>query len=199
MTSITLRPDAPLFVLKNGDKYGPFDEQAIHHLLRDGKLQESDWVWQEGLTQWHPLRTIISATKSVAIPTSEPEVILQNDPTYEVDNPSGSPIHILAALITMVLDMVWSAPKILLSLSGVGLPVLILCSFLVGGICCVGVTLVQRNLVGEEWSVAFTKGFGLAVLSGVPFPFLGTTVGTLFLGWAGIRGVRRPMAKSRVA
>lgn len=184
-----------LFILKNGDKHGPFDEQMISRLLREGAIKHNDYVWQEGMEKWQPLHSVVSIPNPAARVPPRPRVVVDSRPNREVQNPKGSPIHILAALITMVLDMLWSAPKVLLSLSGIGVPVLVVCSLLVGLICCIGVTLVQHNLVGEEWNIAFTKGFSLAILAGVPFPFLGTAAGVLFLGWAGIRGVKRPAPK----
>lgn len=46
---------AKYYVLNGEDKDGPYSVETISELKRSGKLQESDLLWCDGLTEWKPL------------------------------------------------------------------------------------------------------------------------------------------------
>ena len=90
------------------------------------------------------------------------------------------PLHPLAALAIIALDGISGTIEILdpfvLVVSCVG----------VGLLGFASTTLVQRHLANEGWGAAIAKGLVMGILAGVPYPVLGTAIGTPLLIWAGV-------------
>lgn len=53
------------------------------------------------------------------------------------------------------------------------------------------VTLVQHFVAGEKWGSSIAKGMVFGIIAGVPYPVVGTVVGTPLLVWAGIHQFRQ--------
>jgi len=91
-----------------------------------------------------------------------------------------SPIHPLAALVTIALDGVFGVVEIfdpfLLVFTSLGVGVL-------GGI---SISLIQRFLAGDSWGAAIAKGLALGIVAGVPYPIAGTAIGAPLLAWSGL-------------
>src|SRR5271157_937731 len=92
----------------------------------------------------------------------------------------ASPIHPLSALVTVILDNLFDLPEL------AGPEVWMITSPLVGGLCFVATTLVQRYLAKDEWGPAVAKGLVMGIVAGVPFSVTGTATGGMFLAWAGL-------------
>jgi hypothetical protein len=53
-----------VFILKNGQQYGPYEYLAIEQWLRTGQCSPNDMAWYEGLKDWQPLGTLFSLDNS---------------------------------------------------------------------------------------------------------------------------------------
>lgn len=91
-----------------------------------------------------------------------------------------SPVHPLAALVTIVLDNVFGVIEI------VGLPAILFTSLGVGALCATTCMLVQRYLAKDGWGASVAKGLVMGIIAGVPFQVTGTAVGIPLLAWAGL-------------
>ncbi|MGB8214350.1 MAG: hypothetical protein WCE68_12410 [Anaerolineales bacterium] len=91
-----------------------------------------------------------------------------------------APIHPLAALATIVLDSVFALPELAApELWPIIIP-------LVGGICFLTTTMVQRYLAKDSWGASVAKGLVMGIIAGVPFPVTSTAIGIPLLAWAGL-------------
>jgi hypothetical protein len=103
----------------------------------------------------------------------------------------GAPIHPLAALGTIALDLVWGVGEAGGTATVVGMvavPVLMLCT----ATLAFWLTLtIQRFVARDTWSAAFAKGLLMAIIAGVPYPVAGTAVGSVMLAWAGLSALGR--------
>lgn len=113
--------------------------------------------------------------------------------------PAGPPVSVLSAIATIVLDWVWDIPELAETLSVAGLPLLIVTILATGVSCGVAVTLLQHYTAEDDWGAAVSKGFVMGIVAGVPYAVLGTVVGTVLLGWAGIHHVRTGKAQPEPA
>ena len=50
-----------ILIYKNEQQTGPFDLATIQHAIDDGQIAIDDFAWQEGCTDWVPLRTLLPA------------------------------------------------------------------------------------------------------------------------------------------
>ena len=57
-----------MFVLKNGEKEGPYTDEEVRSRMRDGRLSKQDLWWQEGMNNWEPLSILPSSTIPPALP-----------------------------------------------------------------------------------------------------------------------------------
>ena len=103
-----------------------------------------------------------------------------------------APIHPLAALATIVLDNLFSLPEF------AGPEVWIITVPLIGGVCFLTTTMVQRFLAKDGWGEAFAKGLVMGIIAGVPISVTGTAVGGILLAWAGLHEwVKLPPIRSK--
>lgn len=91
-----------------------------------------------------------------------------------------APIHPLAALATIVLDNLFTLPEV------AGPEVWVFSVPIIGGLCLLTTTLVQRYLARDDWGAAVAKGLVMGVVAGVPISITGTAVGGALLAWAGL-------------
>lgn len=52
-----------ILIYKDEQQSGPFDLQEIQNAITDGQVSEDDLAWQEGCTDWVPLRTLLPAAQ----------------------------------------------------------------------------------------------------------------------------------------
>ena len=71
-----------LFILKNGEKTGPYTIDQVVASIRKGELLMSDYAWQEGMIQWQPIHKMSDLVTAVlpAVPEKPPEQLSNNTP-----------------------------------------------------------------------------------------------------------------------
>lgn len=158
---------------------GPYDQQTITNFVYNGTLSKYDSVWNENMPTWEMIGVLMErASGSNPAPVHAPV----HTPTQ---TSKGSPIHIQTAMVVMALDGIWHVIEIPGYFAI--LPGLIL-SFTIGIIAYFVTKSIQMKTAGDTADEAHSKALTMAILCGVPFPFLGTAVGTYFLIWAGLKG-----------
>ena len=55
-----------VFINKNGQQLGPFEEQQVAEMLRNGQLSPNDSGFKQGQQQWQPLSTMFSNAGTAA-------------------------------------------------------------------------------------------------------------------------------------
>ncbi len=62
-----------ILIYKNEQQEGPFDLPAIELAIRHGQISVDDFAWQEGCTDWVPLRTLLPAepTPTLHLPATD--------------------------------------------------------------------------------------------------------------------------------
>lgn len=48
-----------IYVSKNNQRLGPFEESAIGDFLRSGAFSPNDLAWRDGMNSWQPLHTLL--------------------------------------------------------------------------------------------------------------------------------------------
>jgi hypothetical protein len=98
----------------------------------------------------------------------------------------GAPVHPLSAILTILLDYIWTLGEVSADITVVGIalePFLIVTLALIDFI---GVFLVQKFIAHDSTGSAAAKAFVMAVIAGVPFPVTSTVFGGALLTWAGV-------------
>ncbi|MFK8138063.1 MAG: GYF domain-containing protein [Bdellovibrionales bacterium] len=54
----TLTGDGNWYILKNGERFGPFETTAIVQLMQSNQLQSFDYIWKQGFSDWARLTEI---------------------------------------------------------------------------------------------------------------------------------------------
>ena len=54
-----------LFIYENETQQGPFPLDRVQRMLRDGEITEAALVWREGLTEWHPINSVLPRLASI--------------------------------------------------------------------------------------------------------------------------------------
>ena len=93
--------------------------------------------------------------------------------------------------MTLVIDWLWFMVEIPATLSVVGLVGLLPIILGSGAICFLIVFLIQRFVSRDDWGASIVKGIAMGVTAGVPYPVVGTMLGTALLSWAGISQIKR--------
>jgi cytolysin-activating lysine-acyltransferase len=73
------------YVLRNGEKYGPFTSDRMSAGVRDGELTSQDLVWCEGMPDWQPAGEVLPsfrATKDARL-AREDSMALRKKPNTE--------------------------------------------------------------------------------------------------------------------
>jgi hypothetical protein len=92
----------------------------------------------------------------------------------------GPPIHPMAAFATIALDGFFAVFEVLDPL------LLFFISAFIGILGFSATTLAQRFLAKDGWGTAVAKGLVMGIVAGVPYPIVGTVIGTPLLVWAGV-------------
>lgn len=58
-----------IYILKNGQQLGPFNETEVRDKMNAGQFTPNDWGWYEGLTNWQPLSTLMAKLSQSNIDT----------------------------------------------------------------------------------------------------------------------------------
>lgn len=119
---------------------------------------------------------------------------MSEQPSTSRSSIPGAPIHPLAALVTVILDWLWTLIEGVQVLSIAMLPTILPTSIVVGLLGLTAVTLVQKFLAKDEWGPAFAKGFVMGIATGVPFPVTGSVLGVPLLLWAGVHEGQKLLA-----
>ncbi len=104
-----------------------------------------------------------------------------NDERY-----TGAPVHPLSAILTIVLDYLWTPEEAGAAITIVGLAAEPFLIMTVAAAAFVGVLLVQKFIAHDSLGKSAAKAFVMGVIAGVPFPVTSTAAGGVLLTWAGI-------------
>lgn len=83
-----------IFIHKNGQQWGPYEEQQVLAGLHDGTWSLSDAAWREGMAAWQPLGVLYPPMPMYAPP---PPKRLEDDPAMRFILPVGRSIWAIAA------------------------------------------------------------------------------------------------------
>ncbi len=53
-----------IYLMKNNQRLGPFDDSAVADLLKSGAFGLEDLAWREGMSSWEPLHSVSHLTQS---------------------------------------------------------------------------------------------------------------------------------------
>lgn len=102
------------------------------------------------------------------------------------------PFHPLSAFVTIVLDGFFAIFEVLDPL------LMFVTSGVIGLLGFTAVTMVQRHIAKDEWGAAVAKGIVMGIVAGIPYPVVGTAVGTPLLVWAGLhQWIKLPASKEQ--
>lgn len=113
-----------------------------------------------------------------------------------------SPVHPLSSLVTIVLDLLWTGTELGATLSIVAAPGIIPLICTCAAACFFSVTLIQHYVDHDAWGPAIAKAIAMGIMAGVPYPVVGTSAGSVLLGWAGVHKIEshvRQLLTSRSA
>lgn len=73
-----------IYILREGQQTGPYDDEGVHTLLKDGAIKLDDFAWRDGLPNWQPLSSVLYPKSASGIfppppkdaPTPTPEPFL---------------------------------------------------------------------------------------------------------------------------
>lgn len=82
-----------IYIYKNGQQQGPFNERTIQNGLNSGEFAYSDLAWHQGMTDWQPLSQILPA--------------LSAPPVSSVDAPPSSGLAKTSFIMAMATAAVW--------------------------------------------------------------------------------------------
>lgn len=55
-----------LYLHHDGKQVGPYTEEQISSMVSSGELTRDDIIWHEGLTEWHPIHSVVSLIAPIA-------------------------------------------------------------------------------------------------------------------------------------
>lgn len=100
-----------------------------------------------------------------------------------------APVHWGSAVVTIAIDGLWSIPEMIAAASVVGLLLVPILS-VVSGLCClVAVLLIQKFVAKDGWGAATVKSVVVGIVAAIPFPFIGSILGVILLGWWGLQAL----------
>ena len=107
------------------------------------------------------------------------------------ENKKKGGIHWLSVLILFAIDTSFFGANAVIvgGTAGAGVVASPVVCFFAFVATTIGVFFIQRFTVEEEVNSAFAKAFGLGVLAGIPTSIASTSVGTVLLVKAGIKGI----------
>ena len=102
----------------------------------------------------------------------------------------GAPVHPLSAILTILLDYIWTLEEVSADITIVGIALEPFLIVTLAAAAFIGVFLVQKFIAHDSTGSAAAKAFVMAVIAGVPFPVTSTVFGGALLTWAGVSFVR---------
>jgi hypothetical protein len=89
-----------IYVLKNNQRTGPFDDSAVADSLKSGALSPGDLACREGMNEWRPLRTLMNNRNDTqtTVSTSRSTVSTRNVPASR----SRVTVPLVMALIGLI-------------------------------------------------------------------------------------------------
>jgi hypothetical protein len=172
----------PLFIFKNQQQLGPYEESEVQAKLNTGDLSLDDLGWKEGLENWVPLRDLYQNLQANKIPSPPPLPNTVSEPLPIDDTPSHVPLELTEERVSKtkkrnLFQIYWALPwpvKIVtlplltlllpFGLGGVGfvgvlgfgaLPVILV--FFVLALAVVGVITLIRSLRGNPEAAQYIK------------------------------------------
>lgn len=97
-----------IYIYKNNQQTGPFDDNAVIEWLKKGQLSPDDMAFRQGQAGWQPLKNIFPFAGAPILPTqsSPPQVSLNNQytsPPQKSGGGAGKTILILALVFGFIL------------------------------------------------------------------------------------------------
>jgi flagellar basal body-associated protein FliL len=157
-----------LYVYKNEQQLGPFDESQISEALSRGEFSSEDLAWKEGLNGWVMLGDLLQNTQKMTAPAEERPPVYSNLTPQSISD-SGAHIQTIVVNKNEPLS-IWALVLGILSLVSVllgfipGIPAVI-CGHL-------GLSRIKRQ--------PFLGGRGMAI-AGLITGYLGIMVSCIFL------------------
>src|SRR5579871_5020221 len=90
-------------------------------------------------------------------------------PVPEEHKYTGAPLHPVAAIVVIGLDLLWTPEEAGAAFTIVGLaaePILIMT---IAAIAFAAVAMIQRYMARDSWGISIAKALAMAVVAGVPF------------------------------
>jgi hypothetical protein len=101
-------------------------------------------------------------------------------------------VHWVSAVVTIVIDGLWSIPEMIAAASVVGLLLVPVLSVISGLCCLVAVLFIQKFVAKDGWGAAIVKAGVVGLVAAIPFPFIGSILGVILLGWWGLQTLSQP-------
>lgn len=79
-----------IYILRNGQQTGPYNDEAVQNLLKSGDTTLDDFAWRDGLPTWQPLHAVL-------YPKSATQKILPSPPA---DAPTPTPEPFMSPVVT---------------------------------------------------------------------------------------------------
>lgn len=92
-----------IHISRNGQRLGPYTEQQLAEVVKNGQISLDDTAWKEGMADWQPLRTIY--TPPVGAPTPPPDFHASQGKKITPLVKFGVPIFVL--LVVLVGGFIW--------------------------------------------------------------------------------------------
>jgi hypothetical protein len=73
----------PIYIYKNNQQYGPYEDAAVLDWLRTGRCSLDDLACREGMNQWQPLKILFPASAT-------PQINSSNQPSTYMSSPDNS-------------------------------------------------------------------------------------------------------------
>src|SRR5438552_2834767 len=72
-----------VFIHKNDQQMGPFSSEDIHAMLERGEITTQDFAWTDGLPDWQPLSSLLSAELAQARASTADRLSLRGDANHK--------------------------------------------------------------------------------------------------------------------
>jgi len=155
-----------VFITKNGQRLGPYSIDEASRLRASGQLQDKDWAWYEGLTDWIPLDQV-PGLASVPATLPPPPGSLPGGPVSGQDDP------------TLLIRRLATAAVIFGVLFLVFFLVIFMVALMVGG----GLAGMHASMAQHAQPGNFQEGYQIGQEAGREF---GAKYGRLIAGFAAL-------------
>lgn len=61
-----------VFIIRDGEQIGPFEDGAVQSMLAEGQVSHEDYAWRTGMSAWIPLREVMGSAVRNATPPPAP-------------------------------------------------------------------------------------------------------------------------------